>query len=142
MVTLAGKTLPLLLIMIDISFNFSYNDWNNRQARKDVQLRSYSLALIMRRKDNWLHVSSSLTAAHQTKLIKMKKLEELKKGDRIKIEYGWDVLSAKVIRNDPYNKRLVLIVRVTPFDRLVGRTKQVFEYGSYNLKNFNLLNNA
>ena len=72
----------------------------------------------------------------------MKKLEELKKGDRINIEFGWSIKKAKVINNDPENKRIYLALTLSPVDWLFGYGKIVFDYNSPSLDNFNLINNA
>ena len=70
----------------------------------------------------------------------MKKLEELKKGDRIKIEFGWSTEKAKVLNNDPENERIYLAVNLTPMDWLFGYHNIILEYNSHNLRNFNLIN--
>lgn len=72
----------------------------------------------------------------------MKKLEELKKGDRINIEFGGVTAKAKVLNNDPENKRIYLAVKLTPMDWLIGYNNIVVDYDSHNFYNFNLINNA
>lgn len=72
----------------------------------------------------------------------MKKLEELKKGDRINIEFGGTTEKARVINNDPEKQRIYLAVKLTPMDWLFGNHKLVFDYDSHNFYNFNLINNA
>lgn len=70
----------------------------------------------------------------------MKKLEELKKGDRINIEFGGVTEKAKVLNNDPENKRIYLAVKLTTMDWFFGYHKFVFDYDSNNFYNFNLIN--
>jgi hypothetical protein len=64
-----------------------------------------------------------------------KRLETLKKGDKIYIEYGSEISKAKVFGNDP-NNRTILI-------RLCWDSggKQIRNYDAYNFEHFDLLNN-
>ena len=72
----------------------------------------------------------------------MKKLEELKKGDRINIEFAWNVEKAKVLANDTENNKIYLGIYSNPISWFFGCHKMVFSYDDCIFKNFNILNNA
>jgi len=59
-------------------------------------------------------------------------LSELKKGDRIKIEYGFNVRTARVLSNSPETERIYLKIR------WYGRS--VRDYSDYSFRNFKLIN--
>lgn len=70
-----------------------------------------------------------------------KELKDLKKGDTIYIEYGFDIHKAKVISNDPENERIFLnLVFMKLFWIIPFYSKCVKHYNEYNFENYKLLN--
>jgi len=66
----------------------------------------------------------------------MKKLEDLKPGDKITIEYADVFMKAKVVKNLPKARKIALrICFIWPFGMEIIRG-----YGDYNFADFNELN--
>lgn len=69
----------------------------------------------------------------------MKKIEDLKPGDIINIEFGTGgIHKAKVLNNYPEEKKIYLKVNMGWF--WIFYYKMIREYDSYNFNNYNILN--
>lgn len=67
----------------------------------------------------------------------MKKLEELKKGDVIRIEYGYGIEKVRVEGNDPIKK--ILLVNLYVIFSFI-KDLEIISYDDYNLEQYELLN--
>ena len=68
----------------------------------------------------------------------MKNLSKLKSGDIIIIEYGDEIMKAKVILNYPLESKIYIETNYLFFN--IFPSKVIKEYDSHCFKNFNLLN--
>jgi len=64
----------------------------------------------------------------------MKELKDLKKGDKLTIQWGLELYTAKVLDNFPDNKKILLKFR---YGWMLGATR-IFNYHDRNLELFKL----